>query len=117
MNNEKETDERAYIKHLISQIRCPVCHHRYNANDVLVIDHKDDLWLMGLSCAECETQGLVLAIVANRQVPAEPFTELAPEEVAYFENRGPITDDDLLDFCEFLRDYDGDVFELLDDAL
>ncbi len=117
MTDEEETGGRAYIEYLISQIRCPLCQHRYTADDILIIDHKDEIWLMSLSCPECETRGLVFAIVRSQQMQVEPFTELTPEELAWFEERRTITTDDVLNFHDFLRDYHGDMAELLDNEL
>jgi hypothetical protein len=43
MSEKDGANERAYIKYLISNLRCPVCHHRYTTDDILLIEHKDDL--------------------------------------------------------------------------
>jgi len=102
-----------YIKYLISNIRCPVCHRRYTADDVLIMDHKGELWFMAVACPECETRGLVFAIVADRRAQPEPITDLSPEELALLDERGPITADDVLDLHDLLRDYRGDMAELL----
>lgn len=115
MSDEEGTNERAFIRYLISNIRCPVCHHRYSPDDILVIDHKDELWFMGIACPHCETQGLVLVIDQSQQSKEALPTDLAPEEEAWFVQRGPITTDDVLDFHEFLRDYRGSLAELLND--
>jgi len=106
-------NERAYIQYLISNIRCPVCHHRYTPDDILVMAHRDELWFTAVVCPECETRGLVLAIVRSQQTQVESLTDLTPEELARFEERGAITADDVLDFHEFLRDYGGDMAELV----
>jgi len=113
MSGQKGPSGSAYLKYLISQIRCPVCHHRYSPDDILIMGHKDELWFMALACPECETRGLVLAIVGSPQTPAELLTDLTPEELAQLEKRGAVTADDVLDFHEFLRDYRGDMAELL----
>lgn len=115
MIDDEQSGGRAYIEYVISQIRCPVCNHRYTADDIMIIDHKDEMWLMALSCSECETRGLVFAIVRDQQTQVEPLTELTPEEIARFEERGAITTDDVLNLHDFLRDYQGDVAELLGD--
>ncbi len=107
-------EQRAYIKYLISNLRCPICHHRYTADDILVVDHKDGVWCMAIACPECETRGLVFAIVRNQQVEeADLPAELASQELVSIADRGPITVDDVLDLHEFLRDYHGDMVELL----
>jgi hypothetical protein len=114
MNEIEGPSGQAFIRYLISQIRCPVCEHRYTPDDILVMGHQDELWIMAILCPGCETSGLVLAVVEAQQEPSEPFTRLTPEEIARFEGRGPITADDVLDFHEFLRNYGGDLAELVD---
>jgi len=113
--SEEDINKSAFIKHLISQIRCPVCHHRYSSDDVLVIENRNDLWFMALTCPKCETSGLVIAVVSSQQTPPEPVIDLTPEERTRFEDRGPITVDDVLDFHEFLRGFSGDMADLLGD--
>jgi hypothetical protein len=115
MSEREETDRSAFIKHLISQIHCPVCHHHYSLDDILLIENKDDLWFMAVVCPDCETRGLVFALVSSQQTLPEPIIDITPEELARFEARGAITIDDVLDFHEFLRDYGGDMAELLVD--
>lgn len=110
----KGANEQAYIlRYLLSHIRCPVCHHRYHPDDILDFDHQGSLWLVALSCPECETKGLIFALVRSKQKQTEPITELTPEELGRFEEREAITADDVLDFHEFLRDYHGDIAELV----
>jgi len=113
MSEKDGANERAYIKYLISNLRCPVCHHRYTTDDILLIEHKDELWCMVIACPGCETRGLVFAIVKSHEAPMEPPTDLTSEELASFEERGPITGDDVLDFHDYLEDYRGDMAELL----
>ncbi len=115
MSEQEGTSGRAYLKYLISQIRCPVCHHRYSPDDILIMGHKNELWFMALACPGCDTRGLILATVSNQQTSAELLTDLTPEEIAQLEEREAITADDVLDFHEFLRDYRGDMTELLAD--
>lgn len=114
MNEPEGPGEHAFMRYLISQIRCPVCDHRYSPDDVLIMGHRDELWIMALVCPECETRGLVFALVEEPEELSEPLADLTPEEVARFEQRGPITADDVLDFHEFLRDYGGDMAGLID---
>lgn len=116
MIDDEGTEGRIHIEYLISQIRCPVCHHRYTSDDIQVIDHMGELWLMALSCSECETRGLIFAIIRSEQTQIEPLTELTPEELACFEARGAITTDDVLNFHDLLKDYHGDMVGLLKDG-
>lgn len=115
MNSEEGTDGQAYIRYLLSNLRCPVCHSRYTPDNILDLGRKNDLWFMALSCPECETNGLVVVILHAEPGSEELPTELVPEEFSWFEGRGVITGDDVLDFHEFLRDYRGDMAELLGD--
>ena len=76
MSSEEDANEQAYIEFLLSNIRCPVCHRRYQTDDILTLDHREDMWLMALSCPECETDGLVLAIVKSEETENGKLTEI-----------------------------------------
>ena len=113
MSEQDCASERAYIKYLISHLRCPMCDQRYTTDDILLIEHRDELWCMAIACPECETRALVFALVRSDEAQVEPVTDLTAEELASFAHREPITTDDVLDFHDYLRDYGGDMAELL----
>ena len=100
------------IRHLINNIRCAVCSEPYEVEDVNILGQQDDLWIMGVTCAHCHTQGLIFAVVREGE-PPEVITEMTPEEVERLSGLSPIDADDVLDMHRLLRDYKGDFHELL----
>jgi hypothetical protein len=113
MSEQDGASEGAYIKYIISQLRCPVCDRHYTTDDILLVEHRGELWCLAIACPECKTQGLVFAILKGKTPQRKAVTDLTAEELASFESRGPITIDDVLDFHDYLKDYRGDMAELL----
>lgn len=109
---EEERERYFLIKHLISNIRCAVCSQRYEPKDVQILGRQEDLWIMGVTCAHCDTRGMIFAVVREGQ-PPEVITEMTPEELARIPELSPIDADDVLDVHRFLRDFKGDFYDLL----
>ena len=101
-----------FIKHLITNIKCAVCRSHYEPEDVHIINHRDELWVMAVTCGQCRTRGLIFAIIRETE-EAESITELAPEEWIKFREMSQVDADDVLDMHKFLRDFDGDFVSLL----
>ena len=101
-----------FIKYLITNIECVVCQSHYEPEDIQVIDHRDDLWVMAVTCSQCRTRGLIFAIIRETE-ESESVTELTPREWIKFREMSQIDADDVLDMHEFLRDFDGDFVGLL----
>ncbi len=116
MTIEDGSGKHLFIKHLIASIRCSVCHHLYEPDDIYVIDHRDDLWVMAVVCTQCQTRGLIFAII--REISKDEFlTELTPEEWERFQEMPDIETDDVLDVHKFLRDFSGDLEDLLREGI
>jgi len=115
MANESDEgyNKHELIKHLIASIPCAICQHRYEANDVQIVDHRDEIWVMAVKCNHCGTQGLIFAMIKEGEKP-EIVSELTARERARFREMPQIDADDLLDVHEFLRDFEGDVVSLLE---
>lgn len=109
---EGDKERHFLIKHLISNVRCAVCSQQYEPKDVQILGHQDDLWIMGVTCAHCDTQGMIFAVVREGQ-PPEVITEMTPEELARMASLSPIDLDDVLDMHRLLRDFKGDFYDLL----
>ena len=105
-----ETSE--LVKHLIASIPCTVCQHCYEPDDVRIVEHHGEMWIMAVTCDHCGTQGLVFAMIQEGEKP-EIVNELTSQEWARFREMPQIDADDLLDVHEFLRDFDGDFVNLL----
>lgn len=112
MGIEEESEERQFIQHLITGIRCGVCGHYYKPGDVRILSHQRDLWLMAATCSYCQTQAWILAAITEAEAP-EVIADVTPDEWARFQEMPQISADDVLDVHEFLKGFDGDLVELL----
>jgi hypothetical protein len=95
------------VKRLMSTLKCGVCSQRYEAGNMRILGHRDDLWFLSVYCPGCHSQGLVAAVVKEGKAP-ELITDLTPEELKQFSREVCVGSDDLLDLHNFLRDFDGD---------
>ncbi|MFQ6058227.1 MAG: hypothetical protein ACE5MB_05015 [Anaerolineae bacterium] len=100
-----------FVKHLVAKSGCAVCEARYRLEDIHILAHQGDYWVMAVDCEHCHTQGLVFAVVQEEQGP-QVVTDLTPREWAKFRDMPPLEADDVLDVHEFLQDFDGDFIRL-----
>lgn len=107
----RDSANHPLIRYLVTRIRCAICKTRYRPQDIHILAHQGESWLMAVECHECHTQGLVFAVVQEGE--AQPVvTELTPEEQAKFQEMPPLDADDVLDVHQFLRDFNGDFIKL-----
>lgn len=102
--------EERLIKKLMTSIKCESCGQNYEAYNVDVIGHREDMWFLRALCSKCHTQCLVAAVVRGGKVP-EDVSDLAvagTDENQY----ETIEVDDMLDMHNFLIDFDGDFSRL-----
>lgn len=104
---------RELVKHLVASIPCAVCQHYHEPDNVRIVEHHDEIWIMAVKCDHCGTQGLVFAMIQEGEKP-EIVNELTSPEWARFREMPQIDADDLLDVHEFLRDFDGDFVSLFE---
>jgi len=102
--------EESLIKRLVSSIKCGVCGHHYEVDNINVLSHQHDLWFLSAICPTCHTRCLMAAIVKEGGVP-EVITDLTEAELDKFRN-GKLTADDVLDMYNFLNNFDGDFSRL-----
>jgi len=72
--------------------------------------------MLMVSCHHCQTQGIILAMVKEDE-HIELLSDLTPEEWEGIQDLPPISSEDVLDVCQFLRDFDGDFVGLLTEDL
>jgi hypothetical protein len=108
-----DAERHLFIKHLITNVKCAVCQHPYQPDDIQVIEDHEDLWVLSVVCSECRTQGLIFAVVREVPTESEPTTEAEDDGWAEFEVMPAIDQDEVLDMHRMLRDFSGDVFDLL----
>jgi len=103
--------EESLVKKLVASVKCSVCGQRYEADNIDVLGHEEDLWFLRVSCPACNTHCLVAAIIREDRVP-EVITDLTEAELDRFRNMDWLTPDDVLDMHDFLTDFDGDFSRL-----
>jgi len=107
---------QAMIRQIVAHAKCSVCGHHFTKNDVQVIGRRENAWAMSVTCRECRTKGLMLAVITNGTT--QPYhTDLEPSEWARIKERPPISADDVVKVYEYLDAYDGDFSEILDEPL
>ena len=103
-------DER-FVRRVIATMKCGVCGQRYEASDVNILGHRDDLWFLGVFCTHCRSRGLVAAMIKEGK-NAEVISDLSEEEYARFLEGEEVRADDILDIHEFLKGFNGDFSKL-----
>ena len=114
MSTESDTDHPLYIKRLISTIECANCGEKYSLGDIHILGHRGDLWVSAVVCGQCDTQGLIFAMVQDEE-SITVIIETEAEETEGFEDLPEIHVNEVLDMHLFLRDYDGDFSSLFGD--
>ncbi len=113
--SDEGQEKRKLIKHLVASIPCAVCQHYHEPDNVRIVEHYGEIWVMSVTCNHCGTQGLVFAMIQEGK-KQEIVNELTPQEWARFREMPQIAADDVLDVHELLRDFDGDFLGLLEDS-
>ena len=99
-------DDR-FIKKLISNMKCGVCGHSYEADKVNVLGHKEDLWFLSVSCTACSSRGLVSAVIKEGKM-AGTTGDLTGAELERLAANPPVSIDDVLEMHTFLEEFSGD---------
>jgi hypothetical protein len=99
-------DERT-VKQLITSIKCGSCGKNYDEDHIEVIEHRDELWFLKVSCTQCRLKCLVAAIIRKEGEP-EVVTDLTAAELEKFRHADTVSGDDLLDMHDFLKGLNGD---------
>lgn len=102
-----------FLKRLMATMKCSVCGQRYEATNVNVLGHQEELWFLSVFCSSCHSHGLVAAVVKEGKSP-ETATDLTETEHYRSSDSEDIGVDDALDMHNFLRDFQGDFASLFD---
>jgi len=102
--------EERLIKRLMTSMKCDSCGHHYEAYNVDVIGHREDLWFLRVLCSACHAQCLVAAVVKEDRV-LRAATDLTKAELHKFRDN-MIEVDDVLIMHNFLKEFNGDFSQL-----
>jgi hypothetical protein len=112
MSASEDPREDLLIKQLIASVRCAVCQSKYKVEDIQILGHEGEMWLLQVVCSQCKTRGVALAMIKEMDQPSAIY-ELSPEEMMHFDRLPEIDADEVLDIHEFLHNFEGDVEDLL----
>ena len=102
----------SFIKWLVASIKCGICGQHYEAANVKIMGHQDELWFLSVFCSSCKSHGLIAAVVKENE-PVQLTTDLSEEEYAKFARSSGVEIDDVLDIHNLLENFSGDISELL----
>jgi hypothetical protein len=123
-----DTSEKQIKRIVLDRMeRCSVCHRGFEPDDVHVLSRKSDMWMLMVSCGECQARNFVAAVIGDgdaeeaqlalrrlgeehvrTRTSIEPEAEGAPGE--------PVSVDDVIEIHQFLQEFDGDFKALFRDA-
>ena len=106
-----ESVEEDVIRNLMASIECSICGQYYETDNVSVLGHEEELWFLRVSCAACNNQYLVAAMIKEDSPPETHIDPTEPEPDRY-RNEGVPTADEMLDMHNFLKNFDGDFAQL-----
>jgi hypothetical protein len=115
-----DTSEKQIKRIVLDRMeRCSVCHRGFEPDDVHVLSRKSDMWMLMVSCGECQARNFVAAVIGDgdaeeaqlalrrlgeehvrARTGIEPEDESAPGE--------PVSVDDVIEIHQFLQGFDGD---------
>jgi hypothetical protein len=115
-----DTSEKQIKRIVLDRMeRCSVCHRGFEPDDVHVLSRKSDMWMLMVSCGECQARNFVAAVIGDgdaeeaqlalRRLGEEHVrtrTDIEPEDEGV--SGEPVTVDDVIEVHQFLQGFDGD---------
>ena len=122
-----DTSEKQIKRIVLDRMeRCSVCHRGFEPDDVHVLSRKSDMWMLMVSCGECQARNFVAAVIGDgdaeeaqlalrrlgeehvrSRTGIEPEDEGVPGE--------PVSVDDVIEVHQFLQGFEGDFKALFRD--
>jgi hypothetical protein len=122
-----DTSEKQIKRIVLDRMeRCSVCHRGFEPDDVHVLSRKSDMWMLMVSCGECQARNFVAAVIGDgdaeeaqlalRRLGEEHVrtrTDIEPEDDGV--PGEPVSVDDVIKIHQFLEGFDGDFKALFRD--
>jgi hypothetical protein len=122
-----DTSEKQIKRIVLDRMeRCSVCHRGFEPDDVHVLSRKSDMWMLMVSCGECQARNFVAAVIGDgdaeeaqlalRRLGEEHVrtrTDIEPEDEGV--SGEPVSVDDVIEIHQFLQEFDGDFKALFRD--
>ncbi len=113
---QEPLNKNEIIEKIARRLKCSNCGRRYQPYDFDVLEERDNLAVMKITCRECRKQSVVLAVVERRKV-RPVYSELEPGEWLRFHDQGPLSPDDVINMHREMGQYDGDFGDVLEEPL
>jgi hypothetical protein len=122
-----DTSEKQIKRIVLDRMeRCSVCHRGFEPDDVHVLSRKSDMWMLMVSCGECQARNFVAAVIGDGDAEEAQLAlrRLGEEHVRTrtdieSEDEGepgePVSVDDVIEIHQFLQGFDGDFKALFRD--
>jgi hypothetical protein len=122
-----DTSEKQIKRIVLDRMeRCSVCHRGFEPDDVHVLSRKSDMWMLMVSCGECQARNFVAAVIGDGDAEEAQLAlrRLGEEHVRARtgiepEDEGPpgepVSVDDVIEIHQFLQGFDGDFKALFRD--
>jgi len=94
------------IRNIKALVRCPRCLHAYENEGISIVNEIDGAYIVYLECYYCGASGL--ATVVAKEVHYNDQPAIKKSLKSPLANPSKITADDLIDFHNFLDNFNGD---------
>ena len=91
-------------------IHCPFCGSNYNQKNIKIVGRVSKNYIMHLLCKECGNH--IMASLTYQGNAINPFPQ---DEVFELVKKGPISNNEVMDFIKNIKDFDGDFKSLFRD--
>ena len=99
-------------RNIREMVRCPFCGSEYTEKNIKVLGRFGKNHVLQLVCKNCANS--IMANVAYKNGPEMLFDpkgqlpDIEFQEIMKFFHKGPINDNDVMDFFQAMREFDGD---------
>lgn len=112
-------DGADWLRTQLTSFGCAACGQGYDAGRIRVLAERDGLFFVDLACSHCGSQAVAIVTIQldeneAREVDAGELADvIAAEPVAAGPPAPPVSSDDVLEMRAFLKDFDGDLSQLV----
>jgi hypothetical protein len=110
-------DAERWLTSELASFGCAACGQPYGEAQIRLIAQRDELFFVDLSCPHCGSQAVAIVTIQSDAEPTQAWahaTTAADEPDEASAERAPaISVDEVIDAHVLLRDFDGDVHQLL----
>ena len=105
-------------KNLREMVRCPFCGSEYTEKNIRIVGRFEKNYVLQLMYRQCSNS--IMANLAYRNGPDNFFEagnkamDVEFKEMIDFFQKGPLSNDDVMDFFRMIKDFDGDFNKAFD---